>query len=432
MSYIVFSDEFLANLRDQVDIVALIGESLALKKQGARYVACCPFHEERTPSFGVTPHKGYYCYGCHAHGDAIEWMRQCHGLSFSDAVKSLAQRCGIPLPEPAAEDGAQINPAEVAHRRKVALLRDTLDNARRIYVHGLKKNAVVRQYLADRGITTQSIESFEIGVAGKGILPLLKVDEITLIDSGLAAKDAKKGHLYDRFRYRVMLPIRNAEGGMIGFAGRVYGAHAATNNVKYLNGPETSLFHKSQELYGFHLARPNIRKDRLAVVVEGYFDVVILHQYGENRAVATMGTAITTEQMKRLLGSADTILFAFDGDQAGIKAAVRAAAVFMESMTDGKEARFLFLPPGEDPDSVMRREGLSLWQARIDCAQSLSEFLTVYVSKDLDLQSPENLVRAVDRCKKILKTITHAKFFCRALQLRFESVLKISLNDDDK
>lgn len=425
VKYIRFSDEFLDRIRNETDLPALIERDVKLKRAGQNFVACCPFHEEKTPSFHVSPDKNTYrCWGCGARGDAIEWMRNKHHLSFPDAVVHLAGVCGIPLPveeRDSDEDKAQ--------RKRLAALYQALKEAARVFSRGLAKSPAARAYLEQkRGLSTETIERFGLGVVAKGVVELLggSTTRDALLGSGLAAQ-RDDGEIYDRFRHRIMFPIHNESGNLVGFASRSM-IEKPDKTPKYVNCPETEIFHKGRELYALHLAKPAICSGRVAVIVEGYFDVVSLHQAGDKRVVAPMGTALTNLQVRRLLVHADTIVFAFDGDAAGRKAALGAAAVLLDEMKDGKTACFLFLPEGKDPDSFVRAHGLEAWHAVTEQAAPLSAFLADYVAHGLDRDVPESQVKAAEKAKAILARIQHAELFGRAMKAKFEEVVGVSLD----
>lgn len=422
--YIQFSDEFLDRLRCETDLTALIETEVKLKRAGRSLVACCPFHEEKTPSFHVLPDRNTYrCWGCGARGDAIDWMRNRHHMSFHDAVVHLAGVCGIPLPVEGCD-----SEADRAQRKRLGTLYHALKDAARIFSRGLARSPAATAYLMQqRGLSAATIERFGLGVVAKGVVELMgrETSRDALLDSGLAAQ-RDSGEIYDRFRHRVMFPIHNESGNLVGFAGRSM-IENPQKTPKYLNGPQTDIFHKGQELYALHLAKPAIRSSGVAVIVEGYFDVISLHQAGDERAVAPMGTALTNQQLRRLLVHADTIVFAFDGDSAGRKAALMAAAVLLEEMKDGKTARFLFLPDGDDPDSFVRRHGLEAWHSSIDAAVPLSTILVDYVAQGLDRTMPESQVMAAGRANAILARIVRAEVFWRALKAKFEEVIGIAL-----
>jgi DNA primase len=422
--YIEFSDTFLERVRCEVDLAELVERDLKLKRAGKNMVACCPFHNEKGPSFTVTPEKNTYrCYGCGVHGDAIEWMRNKHHMTFQDAVASLAELCGLALP---VEE--RNGPEDAAQRKRLAGFYQVLKEARRIFARGLIKSSSGCTYLVDtRGLTLETIERFELGVVAKGVVELLtgSSSREALIGSGLAVE--KDGRIFDRFRHRIMVPIHNESGNLIGFAGRSLIADP-NKTPKYINCPETEIFHKGRELYALHHAKPAIRSGRVAVIVEGYFDVISLHQAGERRAVAPMGTALTKQQARRLLVHADTIVFAFDGDAAGRKAALAASAVLLDEIKDGKAGKFLFLPDGEDPDTFVRGHGIGAWLRALEDAMPLSVLLAEFVAHGLDRAMPESQVQAAEKAKAILARIKRAELFRRAMKAKFEEVIGVALH----
>ncbi len=414
-----FSQDFLGQLRRKIDLVTLISEQVALRRSGGKYTGRCPFHEDRRPSFQVDPVEGFYkCWGCGKTGDAVQWVREQTDASFLEAVAQLAKQADLALPE---DNYAQ----ERESRKHLAPLYQTLSEAQRTYRHGLPKHHKAESFLLDeRRLTQESIKKFELGATDRGITQLLRRPIHTLIDAGLAVQD-NQGQIYDRFRNRVMFPIRNERGHLISFAGRAL--LDADHIPKYMNGPETELFHKEQELYGLHLAKAQIRKEQLAVVVEGYFDVIQAHQAGDTRVVALMGTAVSPIQMRRLLMLADEIIFVFDGDMAGRNASLAAAKIFLSVMKDGKSARFVFMPDGHDPDSYLRNNDLAAWHDLLAVAQPLSQMLATYVNPGLDMTLPENQIKAVGKAMSCMKLITQAPMYAKALCAHLERVIQLPL-----
>lgn len=387
-------------------------------------VACCPFHDEKTPSFTVTPDRNTYrCFGCGVKGDAIDWMRNRHHLSFPDAVIHLANLVGLALP------GDRDETADTSQRKHLAALYLALKEAARIHTFGLSKSARAQYYLTHtRKLTAETIAKFGIGFVANGIIEVLakNIKLEVLIDSGLAGKN-NDGVVYDRFRHRIMFSIHNESGELIGFGGRSM-REKPNKTPKYINCPETEIFHKGRELYGLHLAKIAIRRTGLAVIVEGYLDVASLHQAGELRAVAPLGTVLSNQQARRLLVHADTVIVAFDGDKAGRKAALASAAVLLDEMHDGKAGKFLFLPEGEDPDSFIRANGIIAWIQAIEAATPLSRFLSDFVIHGLDRDMPESQVKAAEKANAILARIQHAELFKRAMQIKFEEIIGIPLS----
>ncbi|MGN7104854.1 DNA primase [Ralstonia holmesii] len=419
-----FEASFLDEIRSKVDLVDLIGREVQLKRAGQTFAACCPFHEEKTPSFNVSPTRNTYrCWGCGASGNAIDWMRKRHHMTFPEAVEHLASVCGLPLPK-----APQDTPEDAARRKHLAELYQALRTAARAFSRGLDRSTAGRAYLeTTRGLSAETIARYDLGVVEKGVVGFMEstVGRAALIASGLAAERAD-GSLYDRFRYRVMFPIHNEAGTLIGFAGRSM-LEKPDKTPKYLNSPETELFHKGRELYGLHLAKQAIRASGVGVVVEGYFDVIGLGQAGEDRAVAPMGTAMTGTQIRRLLAHADTIVFAFDGDAAGTKAALSAATVLLEEMRDGKAAKFLFLPEGKDPDEFVRAYGIDAWRDALNTGMPLSTFLVGHVTQGMDRSLVESQVAAVARARELLARIQHAETFRRALELKLSEAIGLAV-----
>jgi DNA primase len=423
--YIRYSDDFLARVREDADLVSIIGRDITLKKAGKAFKACCPFHEEKTPSFEVSQERNTYkCYGCGAQGDAIEWMIEHHNLPFLEAVAAVAADAGIPMPSTATEETAE----SIANRKQLVALSKALQDACRLYVSGIERSPIGSQYLTfDRGLSPGTVTTYQLGTVATGIVEWLlkRHDAENLIACGLAIR-AEDGRLFDRFRNRLMIPIYNEASALIGFAGRSF-IEKPDRTPKYLNSPETVLFHKGNELYAMNLAKPTIRSARHAVVVEGYFDVLTAHQAGDLRVVAPMGTALTNAQARRLFTHADTVTFAFDGDKAGRSAALRASAVVLEEMKDGKTAQFLFLPEGSDPDQLIRNQGINVWNQMLESASPLSRFLSDYVKHGLDMDVAESQVRAAEKARKILTRVGKASLYKQALTAQFERTIGMPL-----
>jgi DNA primase len=361
-------NDFIQTLLSRIDIVDIIDRYVPLKKAGANYQACCPFHSEKTPSFTVSPTKQFYhCFGCAAHGTAIGFLIEHGGKSFPDAVEELARDAGLQVPRIE-------RPGESDRREQAMDLTAITLEAAKFYRGQLKETPRAIAYLKERGLTGAIAARFGIGYAPDAWQPLASVfsayDEPALETAGLViAGDA--GKRYDRFRDRIMFPIHDSRGQVIGFGGRVLG----DGEPKYLNSPETPLFSKGRELYGLFLARNAIREAGAVVVVEGYMDVVALAQHGIDYAVATLGTSTTPTHVQKLFRQSDRVIFCFDGDAAGRKAAWRALENALPVLADGKNAGFMFLPDGEDPDDFVRRRGKAAFQALADQATPASEFL---------------------------------------------------------
>jgi DNA primase len=356
-----FIDELLA----RTDIVELINARVTLKKQGREYAACCPFHGEKTPSFFVSPAKQFYhCFGCGAHGTAISFLMEHDNLSFPEAIEELARLAGMEVPR---EQGAGERTED--HRA----LYEALEAAAEHFARALRASPEAVDYLKGRGLTGEIARDYRLGYAEDrwdGLLSVLvpEFEERQLVEAGLAIRK-EGGQVYDRFRGRIMFPIRDNRGRVTGFGGRIL----TVGEPKYLNSPETPVFHKGQQLYGlFETRRANTRLDRL-VVVEGYMDVIALAQHGITHAVATLGTATTREHLERLFRIVPRVVFCFDGDAAGRKAAWRALEQALPVMRDGREAAFLFLPEGEDPDTLVRRIGAEGFTVLESGAQALTD-----------------------------------------------------------
>jgi DNA primase len=360
--------DFIQTLLSRVDIVEVIDRYVPLKKAGANYVACCPFHNEKSPSFSVSPSKQFYhCFGCGAHGTAVGFLMEYGGKAFPDAVEELARDAGMEVPRIE-------RPGEREKRDEAQDLNEILLSAARYYRAQLKDAPRAIDYLKGRGLTGEIAARFGIGYSPDAWQSLAtvfpKYDAPELDAAGLVI-NGDGGKRYDRFRDRVMFPIHDSRGRVIGFGGRVMGA----GEPKYLNSPETPVFSKGRELYGLYLARNAIRDAGRAVVVEGYMDVVALAQHGVEYAVATLGTATTPTHVQKLFRLTDTVVFCFDGDNAGRKAAWRALENTLAVLADGKNAVFLFLPDGEDPDDFVRKRGRAAFEKAQEAAVPLSEFL---------------------------------------------------------
>ncbi|PPC74608.1 DNA primase [Pokkaliibacter plantistimulans] len=364
---------FIDDLLSRTDIVDVIDERVPLKKTGKNYSACCPFHQEKSPSFSVSPDKQfYYCFGCGASGNALGFIMEYDRVEFRGAVETLAQRAGLEIPTEAQENDSKED--------KLAPILAMLDEVAEWYSLQLKEHLQrdkAISYLRKRGLTGQTAKAFGIGFAPPGWDNVLSRFGTTaarrqaLIDAGLLIDKPEEGRCYDRFRDRIMFPIRNSKGKIIGFGGRVL----TNEKPKYLNSPETPVFHKNQELYGLYEARKYCKRLERFVIVEGYMDVVMLGQHGLHEAVATLGTATSDTHLRTLFRRVEEVVFCFDGDEAGRKAAERALMTVLPLMEDGRQARFLFLPDGEDPDSLIQQEGLEAFQRRLNRAQSFSDFL---------------------------------------------------------
>ena len=366
---------FIDDLLNRTDIVEVVGARVKLKKAGKNWMACCPFHNEKTPSFSVSPDKQfYYCFGCGAGGNALGFIMDHDNLEFPEAVEELAKRAGVEVPRE--ESGGRRKPRQPTDSPLYPLLAAAAEYYRLALRNHPKRQAAV-DYLKKRGLTGEIARDFGLGFAPPGWDNLSKhlggddLQQKAMLDAGLLVENAESGKRYDRFRDRVIFPIRDSRGRVIAFGGRVLG----DDKPKYLNSPETPVFHKGQELYGLFEARKHNRDLDEILVVEGYMDVIALAQQGIRNAVATLGTATSEEHIKRLFRIVPSILFCFDGDQAGRSAAWRALESALPVLKDGFRVRFLFLPEGEDPDTLVRAEGADAFQARfVQQAQPLAEY----------------------------------------------------------
>jgi DNA primase len=407
-------NDFIQTLLARVDIVDVVDRYVPLKKAGANYTACCPFHSEKTPSFTVSPSKQFYhCFGCGAHGTAIGFLMEYGGKSFPDAVEELARDAGLEVPR-------SVTPAEDARRVQGQDLTGLLLHAAKFYRTALKEAPRAIDYLKDRGLTGPIAVRFGIGYAPDEWQPLARVfpdyQDKALETAGLVvAGDA--GKRYDRFRDRIMFPIHDASGRVVGFGGRV----VDKGEPKYLNSPETPLFSKGRELYGLFQARQAIRAAGKVVVVEGYMDVVALAQHGVEYAVATLGTATTAAHVQKLFRLTDTVVFCFDGDEAGRRAAWRALENALAWLADGKNARFLFLPDGADPDDYIRRRGSAAFEGLVGEAVPLSDFLLSELATRHPPSSAEGRAALVNAAKPLLAQL-HAPILSALLRRRIAEI----------
>ncbi len=392
-------DSFKQDLLNRVDIVDVISGRVQLRKSGANWIGLCPFHGEKTPSFTVSQTKQFYhCFGCGVHGNAIGFLMEYGGLGYIEALKELAEGVGLKLPEPAGGE-RRAKPAEEGPD-----LYELLAQAARHYRESLKSSERAIEYLKGRGLTGKTAARFGIGYAPAGWQGLAAVfpryEEKALVECGLVVEN--EGKRYDRFRDRVMFPILNQRGIVIGFGGRVL---EGDDGPKYMNSPETPVFEKGRELYGLPQARDAIRTAGRVVVVEGYMDVVMLAQHGVENAVATLGTATTPVHVQKLLRQAEEVVFCFDGDAAGRRAAWRALEVSLEALSDRKTVRFLFLPAEHDPDSFVRERGFEAFEGEVKQSQPLSAFLLATLAARVDLSTLEGRSRLIADAKPLVKRI---------------------------
>jgi DNA primase len=398
---------FIDELLNRVDIVDIIDSRVPLRKAGRDYQARCPFHEEKSPSFTVSQTKQFYhCFGCGAHGTAIGFLMDYEHMDFIEAVKELAQRSGMTLPELERDNTGQ-KPRQDLH--------PIMQEAAKFYRHQLKHHSDASKatdYLKGRGLTGQIASEFGIGFAPPGWDNLCKTlgsdkqQQEQLITTGMAIKK-EGGGLYDRFRNRIMFPIRDRRGRVIAFGGRVLDNN---DTPKYLNSPESPLFHKGRELYGLYEARQALRQIEHLLVVEGYMDVVALAQHGIRYAVATLGTALTADHLQPLFRATSEVVFCFDGDRAGRDAAWKALDIMLPEIRDGRTARFMFLPDGEDPDTLIRKIGKDAFEAQITNAVPLSNFLLENLTRKVDMSAIDGRARLVDLARPKLDRINNPVF----------------------
>jgi DNA primase len=400
----VIPPAFLHDLLARADIVEIVGRYVQLKKAGATHKGLCPFHGEKSPSFTVSASRQtYHCFGCGVHGNAIGFLMEHGGMTFPDAVRDLAQQLGMQVPEDDASAEERQRATEL--RQRQVTLSDVLARAAEHYRKQLKASARAVEYLKGRGLSGEVAAQFGLGYAPEGWRGLASVfpryDDPLLEESGLVIAHEAEGdgesRRYDRFRDRIMFPIRSVQGDVIGFGGRVLGA----GEPKYLNSPETPVFVKGRELYGLHEARAALRQRGHALVVEGYMDVVALAQLGFANAVATLGTACTAEHVQKLFRFTDSIVFSFDGDAAGRKAAGRALEAALPLATDTRSVRFLFLPPEHDPDSFVRTQGAPAFERLIAQAVPLSRQLVELAREGCDMASAEGRARLLANARPL-------------------------------
>ena len=407
-------ESFIQDLLARVDIADVVGKYVQLRKGGANLLGLCPFHNEKSPSFTVSPTKQFYhCFGCGAHGTAITFLIEHTGASFPEAVRSLAGTVGMTVPEqdqsPRQRAAAQRRKAEVSRHQQI------LDSAQAHYVRLLASSPQSSQYLKRRGLSEAVVAQFGLGWSGTDRHGLSQVfpryDDPLLVESGLVI-ESEDGRRYDRFRERVMFPIRNAKGDLIGFGGRIIGK----GEPKYLNSPETPLFSKGLELYGLWEGRTAIRKEGFVLVVEGYMDVVSLAQHGLGNAVATLGTATTPDHIRKLMRASDRIIFSFDGDKAGRRAAWRALGSCLPLLRDDVAIRFLFLPESQDPDSYIQEFGEEAFRATVAEALPLSRFLLEELASRHPMNEAEGRAACVHEARPLLAQLPEG-----ALRLQIEN-----------
>ena len=390
---------FIADLLNRIDIVEVVGRHVTLKKAGANYQGLCPFHNEKSPSFSVSPTKQFYhCFGCGAHGSAISFLMEHSGLTYVDAIEELARSAGLTVPR------EERRPQDIAKQKQAMALSEVMGPAADWYKQQLKVTPRAIDYLKGRGLSGEIAKRFNLGYAPdswqglEAVFGAYSEDVLAnvLVEAGLIIQsDAKR---YDRFRDRIMFPIRNPKGQVIAFGGRILDA----GEPKYLNSPETPLFSKGNTLYGLFEARQAIRDKGYVIVCEGYMDVVALAQLGFANGVATLGTACTANHVRSLMRQADRIIFSFDGDAAGQRAAKRALEACLPMMADDKEVKFLFLPTEHDPDSFVRERGAPAFEEAIRQAMPLSSFVIQVANEGHDWSTPEGRAQTQHAAKPLL------------------------------
>jgi len=399
----VIPGQFVQDLLARVDIVELVGRAVTLKKAGINYKGLCPFHGEKSPSFIVSPtRQTYHCFGCGVHGDAIRFLCEHHGMGFVDAVTDLAQQVGMPVPE---DDATPEERAEAARKKAQSVtLTDILAKAAEHYKQQLKASPRAIEYLKGRGLSGEIAARFALGWSPEGWRTLAscfpRYDDPLLAESGMvivSGDDPATQKRYDRFRERVMFPIRNVKGEVIAFGGRVLDK----GEPKYLNSPETPVFSKGRELYGLFEARQGLRDKGYVLVTEGYMDVVALAQLGFPNAVATLGTACTAEHVHKLLRFTEKVVFSFDGDAAGRRAAGRALEAALPHASDTRSFRFLFLPKEHDPDSYVREHGAKAFEQYVQDALPLSQQLIEVAQHDCDMNTAEGRARMLAQARPL-------------------------------
>ena len=395
-------ESFIQELLNRIDVVDIIDKRVTLKKAGANYLACCPFHQEKTPSFTVSPSKQFYhCFGCGEHGSAISFLIEYEGLTFVDAINDLANSIGLKVPNDA--------PHKIENNAENSNLEEIIKIASIYYQKQLRVSPKAINYLKSRGLTGEVAKEFSIGYAPEGWqnlkIAFKKYEDESLVKAGLVVRN-EKGKYYDRFRNRIIFPIYSDKGKIIGFGGRIIDPE---DTPKYYNSPETPLFQKSYELYGLLASRKPIREKGYVLVVEGYMDVVGLAQNGIRNTVATLGTATTAFHIKKLIRYTQEIVFCFDGDNAGRSAAWRAMNNSLVSVTDNIQLKFLFLPDTHDPDSFVKENSAKEFELLVQNSMPLTEYIIKYLTIGNDLVTSEKRVKFLNEIKPILNELTAPK-----------------------
>ncbi len=409
---------FIDDLISRIDIVDIINTRLTLRKAGKEFSACCPFHNEKTPSFTVSREKQFYhCFGCGAHGTAISFLMNYNHMSFIDAIEELASNLGLEVPYESSHTTQKSSSNEALYE---LLKRISINYQKQLRSHSDAPHAI--EYLKRRGISGKTAKTFLIGYAPPGwnhLQQQIGQDKQLTLAGMLIEND--NGKRYDRFRNRIMFPIRDRRGRVIGFGGRSLG----NDKPKYLNSPETAIFHKSKELYGLFETQQALRKIPHLLVVEGYMDVVSLAEHNIHYAVATLGTATTKEHISLLFRTTDKVIFCFDGDRAGREAAWKALQTALPMIHEGKQISFLFLPDGEDPDSLVQKEGREKFESRINQAKPLSEFIFDRLSQDIDTSTIDGRARLAELTRNLLSKLPGG-VFKHMLTERLAEIVKVS------
>lgn len=394
-----FSPAFIDAVLEHTDLVRLVDARVRLKKKGKDFWACCPFHQEKSASFSVSPDKQiYYCFGCHAHGNAIGFLMAHDRLSFPEAVTVLAEDAGMSLPEESTGKSEQ---------EDLRPLRKALEDAVRLYQSALRENRGAQEYLEGRGLTAQTIAHFELGYAPSAAQFLTqrlgKNAQHALLGAGLVSS-REDGSVYDRFRDRIIFPIRDGRGQLVGLGGRSLDGR----EPKYLNSPEGALYHKGRVLYGLHQARDGVRRANRVLLVEGYLDVITLHQAGMDYAVAASGTALGEGQLQMLFRTASETLLCFDGDSAGRKAAWRAVQMAPEQLREGRLLRVLFMPDGQDPDSLVRGQGAGALESLLPVARPAVDFFLDELQRRYNIAAEDEKAQFLREARDFLKRVNDA------------------------
>ena len=421
--YQYFNKAFLDELNTKISLLDLVSNNMTLLKDGQNYKGACPFHEneheseksDAKNSFSISSdYNRYYCYECHAKGGIINWVMHHEKLGFQEAILFLSEKYQIPLPKETQYFNLERN-----------VLIDILENAMNIYRYRLQRETEALSYLYnERHLTSDSIEQFQLGIVTSGITQLLRnhFSESQLLESGIAIRSRVNAlENIDLLRYRICIPIQDELGMVIGFAGRTY---RKENSVKYLNTGETPLFQKRKILYGLFNAKKHIMDDHTAVIVEGFFDVIALHQRGENRAVGMMGTSIYKEQIQKLFKYADNLIFVFDGDEKGKEAILNTAFMAISEMNDNQMVYFVYLPQGEDPATYIHEHGLSAWKDLLKNKHSISQILTQFITAEMK----QDKIGAIEKAKTILSQINNAEYFKESFTCHLEKLFDTQLD----